>query len=83
MAEKIVYNDLEMESINRNRQTMGTYDDITISTNSSTLIFNLCNDIAKKIKDQVVDVIGHVAGDASSKAWTVINEPHPFFCVYI
>jgi hypothetical protein len=68
MAEKIVYNDLEMESINRNRQTKGSYDDITISTNSSTLIFNLCNDIAKKIKDQVVDVIGHVAVDASSKA---------------
>jgi hypothetical protein len=65
MAEKLVYNGSEMESITRNTQTM---DDLTISTNSSKLILNLCNDIAKKIKDQVVDVIGHVALDASSKA---------------
>jgi uncharacterized protein YbcI len=68
MAEKNVYNASEMESMNRHRQTMDIYDDITISTNSSTLIFNLCNDIAKRIKNQVVDVIRHVAVNASPKA---------------
>jgi len=68
MAEKRIYNDSDMESMNRNRQAIDIYNDITTSTNSSTLIFNLCNEIAKKIKDQVVDVIKHVAVDASSQA---------------
>jgi hypothetical protein len=56
-----------MESINERRQTMDVYDDITVSTNASTLIFNLCSEMAKKIKEQAVDVIGHVTIDASSK----------------
>lgn len=68
MAEKCVYNRLEMENITRNRSKIDIDDHLTISNDSSALILNLCNDIAKKIKDQVVDVIGHVASDASSKA---------------
>jgi hypothetical protein len=46
---------------------MDVYDDITVSTNASTLIFNLCSEMAKKIKEQAVDVIGHVTIAASSK----------------
>ena len=68
MAEKCLYNTLEMESITRNRSKINIDDHLTITNDSSALILNLCNDIAKKIKDQVVDVIGHVASDASSKA---------------
>jgi hypothetical protein len=68
MAEKIVYNSSETKSRDGSRQTMDIYDDVTISTNASTLIFNLCNEMAKKIKEQAVDVIGHVAIDASSQA---------------
>jgi hypothetical protein len=68
MAEKLVYNGSEMETKTRNTQTKDMYDDLAISTNNSMLILNLCNDIAKKIKDQVVDVIGHVALETSSKA---------------
>ena len=68
MAEKLVYNGSEIETRTRNTQKNDVYDDLTISTNASMLIVNLCNDIAKKIKDQVVDVIGHVALETSSKA---------------
>ena len=69
MAEQCFYkNALEMESITRNKSKMDLYDDVTISTKNSTLIFNLCNDIAKKIKEQVVDVIGHVASETNTKA---------------
>jgi hypothetical protein len=68
MAENIGYNSSEIGSIHRHKQTMDIYDDITISTNTSRLILNLCNDIAKKIKEQVIDVIGHIAIDANSKA---------------
>jgi RNA-binding protein YhbY len=68
MAENIGYNGSEIGSIHRYKQTMDIYDDVTISTNTSRLILNLCNDIAKKIKEQVIDVIGHIAIDANSKA---------------
>lgn len=67
MAENNFYNSSEMESINHHRQTVDMFDDLTISTNNSALIFNLCNEMAKKIKDQAVNVIGHVAINTSSK----------------
>lgn len=60
MDEKIVYKGSEIELINDNLQTMGIYDGINISTNNKTLILNLCGEMAQKIKDQVIDVIGHI-----------------------
>lgn len=67
MAEKCSYNHtLEIDSITRNKSKLDLYDDVNISTKNSTLIFNLCNDIAKKIKEQVIDVIGHVPSETSS-----------------
>ena len=68
MAEKLICNGSEIETRTRNTPKTDMYDDLTMSTNTSMLIINLCNDIAKKIKDQVVDVIGHVALETSSKA---------------
>lgn len=68
MDEKCLYNSLEMDNRTRTRSTIDIDDDLTVPNDSSALILNLCNNIAKKIKDQVVDVIGHVANDGNFKA---------------
>ncbi|CAF1494400.1 unnamed protein product, partial [Rotaria sordida] len=67
MAEKIVYNDSKIKLMNSEKSTMNIYDDIIISTNSSMSIFNLCNDMAKKIKDEAVNVIEDTFINANSK----------------
>ncbi len=54
MAEKTVYPDLILESMN-----LPNYDDKIISLNDLTIIFNLSNDIAKQIKEQVINTIEH------------------------
>ncbi|CAF1049668.1 unnamed protein product [Rotaria sordida] len=59
MSENIVYDDSMLKSMNLNS------DDITISTKNLTIIINLCNDIAKKIKEQVLDTIEHHIDSAS------------------
>ncbi|CAF1444438.1 unnamed protein product [Rotaria sordida] len=59
MSENIVYDDSMLKSMNLNS------DDITISTKNLTIIINLCNDIAKKIKEQVLDTIEHSIDSAS------------------
>ncbi|CAF4376759.1 unnamed protein product [Rotaria socialis] len=68
MAENSVYDDdSEIDSLNADSTTMDIYDDVTVSTDSSTLIFNLCNNMAKRIKDQAVNTIEHTIVDTSSK----------------
>ncbi|CAF1933770.1 unnamed protein product [Rotaria magnacalcarata] len=67
MAENSVYHDdSEIDSLNADSTTMDIYDDVTVSTDSSTLIFNLCSNMAKKIKDQAVNTIEHTIVDTSS-----------------
>lgn len=67
MAEKTIYNDPKIELINCHKQPIDILDNLTITPNNTILIYNLCNEMAKKIKDQAVDFIGHVAINTSSK----------------
>jgi hypothetical protein len=54
MAEKTVYHNSMLESMNFTND-----NDRIISMNNLTTIFNLSNDIAKQIKEQVMDSIEH------------------------
>ncbi len=83
MDTKIVYNGSRMESVNCDRQTLGIYDDITLSTNNTASILDLCSGIAQKIKEQVVDVIGRITVDSSWTPRTIHNELNACFCCIV
>jgi hypothetical protein len=53
MAEKTAYNESMVGTVN-----LPNYNDIIEPMNSSTMIFNICNDMARKIKDEAMDTIG-------------------------
>jgi hypothetical protein len=54
MTEKNVCPDSILESMN-----LSNNDDKIISSKNLTIIFNLSNDIAKQIKEQVINTIEH------------------------
>ena len=69
MADRTTSTVTQMSSHNIRRQQIDLCsDDDDDDVNGSTLIFNLCSDMAKKIKDQAVDVIGHRMFETTSKA---------------
>lgn len=78
MAAKIDFNDTGIATINCKLQTLNTFDDVNTSTENSKLVFNLCNDMAIKIKDQAINVIKHIIINANPKLWIILNELDPF-----
>ncbi|UJR30849.1 hypothetical protein I4U23_018364 [Adineta vaga] len=56
MEKKPVYDKFELNYI---KKAIDTHEDQTIPTNDSMVILNLCTDMAQKIKEQVVDQVGH------------------------
>lgn len=65
MADNSVYHGSDIDSVSNQTRTpkMGISNDTTTSTDILMVVFNLCNDMAKKIKDEAVSEIENTIYD--------------------